>query len=279
MNNHDNNYDNITVPENTEKLLMDSMDMAVRRKKQIKRRRTVSCLAAALAVVIAVPNLSPTAARAMESVPVLGNLFSILTVRDYQDESDRYNADVKIPYISASDEISQEEADKINAEIEATCTRLIDEYETNKKELAGEGYEDLVIKSEIASDSKDFFTLKLILYTGAGSGYQQDDYYTIDKKTGKQVLLGDILSGNYIETINREIIRQMKEQMDSDSSAVYFIGPEMDGFVSISSDQDFYFDKDGNIVICFDEYEVAPGSMGCVSFTIDINMLDMNIRK
>ena len=66
MNNHDNNYDNITVPENTEKLLMDSMDMAVRRKKQIKRRRTVSCLAAALAVVIAVPNLSPTAARAME---------------------------------------------------------------------------------------------------------------------------------------------------------------------------------------------------------------------
>ena len=51
MNNHDNNYDNITVPENTEKLLMDSMDMAVRRKKQIKRRRTVSCLAAALAVV------------------------------------------------------------------------------------------------------------------------------------------------------------------------------------------------------------------------------------
>ena len=117
MNNHDNNYDNITVPENTEKLLMDSMDMAVRRKKQIKRRRTVSCLAAALAVVIAVPNLSPTAARAMESVPVLGNLFSILTVRDYQDESDRYNADVKIPYISASDDISKEEDDKINAEI------------------------------------------------------------------------------------------------------------------------------------------------------------------
>ena len=40
-------------------------------------------------------------------------------------------------------------------------------------------------------------------------------------------------------------------------------------FKSIKDDQNFYLDSNGQIVICFDEYEVAPGCMGLVQFTID----------
>ena len=40
-------------------------------------------------------------------------------------------------------------------------------------------------------------------------------------------------------------------------------------FKSIKEDQNFYLNEDGQIVICFDEYEVAPGYMGLVQFTID----------
>lgn len=271
MLNHDNyndNFENINVPEDTRDILIASMDRAAARKRKLKRRRAVSCIAVALAVVIAVPNLSPTAAKAMESVPVLGNLFRIITVNDYHDNSGRYTADVDIPYISASDEISQREADKINRRINETCEAYIAQYEQTKEELAGEGYEDLYIKGEIVSDSDDYFTLKLILYQGAGSGYEQNDYYTIDKKTGGRVMLSDILPAGYKETINKEIIRQMNRQMKEDDSISYFIGDEWDGFTTISDDQDFYLDENGDIVICFDEYEVAPGYMGCVSFTV-----------
>lgn len=271
MLNHDNyndNFENIDVPEDTRDILIASMDRAAARKRKLKRRRAVSCIAVALAVVIAVPNLSPTAAKAMESVPVLGNLFRIITVNDYHDNSGRYTADVDIPYISASDEISQREADKINRRINETCEAYIAQYEQTKEELAGEGYEDLYIKGEIVSDSDDYFTLKLILYQGAGSGYEQNDYYTIDKKTGGRVMLSDILPAGYKETINKEIIRQMNRQMKEDDSISYFIGDEWDGFTTISDDQDFYLDENGDIVICFDEYEVAPGYMGCVSFTV-----------
>lgn len=271
MLNHDNyndNFENIDVPEDTRDILIASMDRASVRKRQLKRRRAASCIAVALAVVIAVPNLSPTAAKAMESVPVLGNLFRIITVNDYHDNSGRYTADVDIPYISASDEISQKEADKINSRINETCEAYIAQYEQTKEELAGEGYEDLYIKGEIVSDSDDYFTLKLILYQGAGSGYEQNDYYTIDKKTGGRVMLSDILPAGYKETINKEIVRQMNRQMKEDDSISYFIGDEWDGFTTISDDQDFYLDENGDIVICFDEYEVAPGYMGCVSFTV-----------
>ncbi len=40
-------------------------------------------------------------------------------------------------------------------------------------------------------------------------------------------------------------------------------------FTSIAEDQDFYVNKDGKVVVCFNEYDVAPGYMGCVEFVID----------
>ena len=37
---------------------------------------------------------------------------------------------------------------------------------------------------------------------------------------------------------------------------------------AVGPDQNFYFNEDGNIVLVFDEYAVAPGSMGMPEFTI-----------
>ena len=40
-------------------------------------------------------------------------------------------------------------------------------------------------------------------------------------------------------------------------------------FDTISPDQDFYFDDEGQIVITFDKYEVGPGSTGSTEFTLE----------
>ena len=37
---------------------------------------------------------------------------------------------------------------------------------------------------------------------------------------------------------------------------------------SLPVDESFYFNEEGLLVIAFDEYEVAPGYMGAVEFTI-----------
>ena len=39
-------------------------------------------------------------------------------------------------------------------------------------------------------------------------------------------------------------------------------------FQKLSEDVDFYFDDNGDLVVVFDECEVAPGYMKDVSFTI-----------
>ena len=36
----------------------------------------------------------------------------------------------------------------------------------------------------------------------------------------------------------------------------------------ITRDGAFYVDPNGRLIICFDEYDVAPGAMGAQSFTV-----------
>ena len=43
--------------------------------------------------------------------------------------------------------------------------------------------------------------------------------------------------------------------------------PETD-FKGLTGSESFYFDESGQLVIAFNEYDVAPGYMGAVDFTI-----------
>lgn len=75
----------------------------------------------------------------------------------------------------------------------------------------------------------------------------------------------------YIEVISKNIKDQMRSQMKKDSNKVYFIDisdNEMDSFNKIDKNQDFYINDKNQLVISFDEYEVAPGYMGAVEFVI-----------
>ena len=55
-----------------------------------------------------------------------------------------------------------------------------------------EGYQNIYIDSNVKLDTDDLFSLELILYQGAGSGYEQHKHYTVDKKTGKELSLKDL---------------------------------------------------------------------------------------
>ena len=47
----------------------------------------------------------------------------------------------------------------------------------------------------------------------------------------------------------------------------------VEGFDQITSEQTFYISADSKLVIVFNEYEVAPGSMGIVEFTIPTEII------
>ncbi len=124
------------------------------------------------------------------------------------------------------------------------------------------------------TDNERYFTLKLSIFQVAGSGAQSYKFYTIDKQTGKQVQLKDLFAegSSYNEVLSENIREQMRERMAEDENLIYWVDdeeiPEWN-FHELKEDQNFYFDEDGNLVVVFDEYEVAPGYMGAQEFTVD----------
>ena len=276
-------YDNIKVPEEMREKLEQSINRAKKEKKRMKKitlYKTFGSMAAVLAIVLILPNTSQTAAAAMQQIPLLGNLFKITTVREYQVDEERNMANVKVPQVEVQDSTdgntdadtaaqAKKSADAINFDIEEETNKLIDEFKESMKNE--EGYQDIYIDSKVLTDNDRLFSLELILYQGAGSGYEQHKHYTVDKLTGKELTLKDLCGNDYVDTISEEVKKQMKEQMAADESVKYWLDdpdvPEWN-FDKIAEDQDFYVDAEGHVVICFNEYDVAPGSMGCVEFTM-----------
>lgn len=253
-----------------------------------KIRIAVAAAAVAAGLFVILPNTSGTIAHAMEQIPIIGQLVRVVTFRDYAYESDRNMADIEVPEIKPEEQLEdstlQENIDRttaeINAEIKSITDDLIAEFEKNLDEEMG--YQDVVVKSEVLTTTPDYFTLKLICYQGAGSGYQWNYYYTIDLNTGERLQLKDIFKegADYITPISEDIKRQMQERMDADENVHYWLNDEIEewNFKAITDETSFYLNERGNVVIGFNEGDVAPMYMGTVEFEIPAEVLD-GIRK
>ncbi len=276
-------YDRIVVPEKGKEKMEEAVMRAKEKKERIRRKRrirSVGSAAAVFAILLILPNTSQTAAAAMQQIPVLGNFFRVVTIREYQVDEERYQADVKVPEVvpehmdGMSEETAQqtkETTDAINFDIRQATEELIEEFKSTMEEFE-DGYGDIIVDSEVLTDDEKWFSLDLVLYQGAGSGYERHRHYTIDKTTGRRAELSDFFGEDYVETISEEVRAQMRKRMAEDENVTYWIDyedvPEWN-FESIAEDQDFYVNKDGKVVICFNEYEVAPGYMGCVEFVME----------
>ena len=158
----------------------------------------------------------------------------------------------------------------VNQDMEATVNDLIKQFEDA---LSEEGYHGLYVTQEVVTDNAQYYTVKLSALEIEASGYEHNKFYTLDKVTGEVVTLADLFAkdSDYISVISENIKSQMRQQMASDEDVTYFLDddnmPEFN-FQEITDETNFYFNEKGELVIAFDEYEVAPGSMGAPEFVI-----------
>ena len=277
--------------EQFEKLYRTMKEAKISERKERTKQRTIKVAATAAALVgafVILPNTSATIAHAMEQIPIVGQLVEAVTIREYEYDSDRFKADIDVTESKvenqAEDSKVQENLDRtteeINAEIQKITDELIAQFEADVKQK--EGYQDMVVKSEVLTTTPDYFTLKLMCYWGAGSGYQWNYYYTIDLNTGERLALKDIFvdGADYITPISENIKAQMQAQMDADEMVYYWLNDEIEAwnFKAITDDTSFYLNERGNVVIGFNEGDVAPMYMGCVEFEIPSEILS-GIRK
>ena len=277
--------------EQIEKLRMRMEEAKRDNRRAQNRTRYMRVTATAAALVISfvvLPNTSPTIAHAMEQIPILGKLVQVVTFRDYEYISDRNIADVEVPEIKLEEQIEDNEVveklerttDEINVEIQKITDELVEHFETHLEDE--KGYQEIIVKSNVLATTQDYFTLKLFCYQGAGSGYQWNYYFTIDLNTGERLQMQDLFKdgADYITPISENIKEQMQAQMAEDEMVSYWLDQEIEewNFKTITDETAFYLNESGNVVICFNEGDVAPMYMGAVEFEIPAEVLS-DIRK
>ena len=268
------------------------MEEAKRENRKDRNRTRVTRLAATAAALviafIALPNMSPQIAYAMEKIPVIGQFVKVVTFRDYEYEDEQHRADVEIPELvvetepqeAQPEEILENTTDKINAEIQELTNELLNEFTNHMREELG--YKELIVKSEVLVTTQEYFTLKLSCYQGEASGYAWNYFYTIDLISGERLQLKDIFveGADYITPISENIKEQMRNRMAQDENVYYWLDDEIEelNFKAISEETSFYINEKDNVVISFDQGEVAAMYLGVVEFEIPAEVLD-DIRK
>lgn len=228
-------------------------------------------VAAAMAALVLLTNSSDKMAKAMEKIPVIGSITKVVTFRNYSDKNENFKANVDVPQIYNAENDSQEGILGINKTLEEYADNLIAMYEHDLKESEGQGNYTLESSYEVIRDDGTYLSIRINSLVIMAGGNQFVKIFNVDKTNGTLFTLTDLLKEHgAIEKINENIIEQMKGQMEADEMLTYFIKTDEEefGFETVSEETDFYLNEQNELVIVFDEYEVAPGFMGIVEFTI-----------
>ena len=261
-------YDQIPVPQETRDRIEAGIMRARLEKKRsdrMKNMKRTGVTAAALVLTFGIAvNASPVVAQAMDGIPVIGSIARVVTIRNYNESTNNgMMADISVPQIDGNV--------AANADMDAYAKELISRYEKEVVAQLGqeEGHYALESSYEVVSDNDKYVSIRINTVETMASGAEFVKIFTVDKATGQTVSLKDFLnSPEKLEAVSQNIKDQMAAQMAEDEGKVYFTEGEPGGFTGLTGDENFYLNEAGELVIVLGEYEVAPGYMGTVSFTI-----------
>lgn len=204
-----------------------------------------------------------------------------IETREIIEKSETLNIDLNIPVISGMADKSIQTVlnarlDKEAWDLQAELAAQIDEYVENAQEY---GYTihpyELVTRYQPCYQNERLLSLTVdyYQYTGGAHGMTARRAYNIDQTTGGELALKDLFTDNYDYTglINEEIRRQIAINPE-----MYFGDPI--GFNGISENQKYYI-QNGNLVIYFDQYEIAPYAAGIPEFRVPFNLFQDGLKS
>ena len=208
------------------------------------------------------------------SVPVFSQGPVTVESREIKSQTDALNLSIKIPVI---DGVKDEQLQRrINAELENDALKNKEEITRMSRvaeKLAGIPYE--LYWDYVVTYNKDGFlslTTTAYQFTGGAHGMTVQESYNYDLNAGTKMKLASLFQPgvDYKKIINKEIEKQIASRSEN------FFSEEM-GFQTIEDNQDYYL-KEGNLVIYFGLYEIAPYVTGIPEFTIPFTRFDGGVR-
>ena len=244
-------------------------------KRKHTWRVSVLTVFAAAAAFAAALNLSSGFADAAAKLPGAGSLVRAVTLGRYEVSDGGYSAKVVTPKIEGL--LNKELEDKLNAEFADNSAAVIAAFEGDVRQLCEEYGDDAIhmgVESDytVKTDNEDILALDVYLMNVAGSSSTKHTFYNIDKRSGALLELKDLFDEgvDYITLISEYVSGEMKRRNDEENGMFWHEGNEggFEYFDEIKANQSFYINEGGDLVICFDKYDVAAGAQGSPEFVI-----------
>lgn len=287
-----NIYNHIVVPEELDDRLRAALETAPMPEKEtnnvIKFTRWAASAAAALFLCFTVGlNTSQSFAMEMSELPVIGAVARVLTIRSYETTEDITTTKVQIPEVQV--DTAAKEVQNVITDVNAQIQLLVDEYTAQKyaeieeykqafletggtEEEWAERSIDVNVDYEVMCQNETTLSLMVDAWISWFNFEEERHFYNIDLVTGKELTLVDLFGEDAYEYAEECVLQQMNERIETDPENVLFWGVNEkdmgDEFIGVTENTSFYINKEGNVVISYNKYEVAPGFMGIQEFVI-----------
>lgn len=267
-------YKAIPIPKELEIIVEKNLQRP--QKKKRKWPLFLASAAAATLLFTAGLNTSPTMAKNLADVPIIGTVVKVLTFTEYEMVKDKYTADIKVPQISGS-----------STEIQALNEKYAEEgkelYEQFKTEIEDMEAGNMAVNSGyiVQTDTADLLSFGRYIEVTVVSSSTVMKYTTIDKKSETVITLPSLFKDDrYLEIISTYIEDYLRNRMiEAKGDEMYWIGgtdyhdASMGVFEGITPEQNFYITDAGKLVMSFNDFEIAPGFMGIVTVEIPTELL------
>lgn len=285
-------YDHIVVPEELDARLRATLENIPEQKKKstiVPLIRWTAAAAAAFFLCFTVGlNTSESFAMEAAELPFIGQIAKVLTIRSYKTTEDTTTTTVEIPEVQL--ETDNNDLSLAITDVNAKIQSLIEEFTAQKKaeienakvsffEAGGTQEEwekrsiDVNVNYEIKHQSETTLSLLIDGWISWFNFEEERHFYNIDLVTGKELTLIDFFGEDAYAYAAESVLTQMKEMIEANPKNITFWGVNDDEsidseFIGVTKDTSFYINADGNVVISYDKYEVAPGAMGIQEFVI-----------
>ena len=269
-------YESTPIPEE----LNDRVQAGIRQGRQRRSRRTwkrsLGSVAACFAVLVGVLNVSSTVALAAADVPVLGGLFQILTVRDYETEENGIDYSVSVPGVESDADLAQRVNAEIQERVDALTAKAQQDWEDYREVFFSTGGTEeewndrvmnVIVDYEIKSQTDT--TVSFIVNLGEGwiTASQERYCYNLDLAEDRDITLADVLGEDWVSICNAAVQDYIAANTDADGTS-FFFAPDRGGFTTVDETTAFYLNKDGTPVLVFPEYSIAAGAAGIVEIPV-----------
>lgn len=171
---------------------------------------------------------------------------------------------VKIPHVVNVKD------DKVKKVINKLITQAIDDFTNEFKEFDKEPNTEHKLIADITfqnyySDDK-IISFSINATQIMADSYLQKKFYTVDLKTGEVYNIEHFLGSDYQNIVKKSVQQQIAENKEKYPNLMYF--DEAVNNLKITNEQLFYINKDNQVVVVFNQFEIAPGYMSLPEFII-----------